>query len=362
MDEKEKMRVRNEIVIERLNKEDFADISGLIGAMDGFGATELRLRDKSAAYYQWMYLANPVGPAVVVGAKHRGRLVSSFAIAPKLMQLPDGERIVGKTMDMFTHPEYQGLGLMSKVAGAAFDAAAEEGMGALFVTPSSSSYPIFKKKYRYREDFEVVYRAHILRPGRLVAWKLPAAGKLVGRFLDRAWDAASRLLSRRLPKDYSMVLDTSFGEVEEVLWRRVAVDYGVATVRSAEYLNWRYVDHVDNYTVIKLYAQRQLVGFIVLKKTLRRGMSVGEIVDYICIRGDTRTFNLLVHCALEHFRSRSVVICEAWVIPSSRQEREFIRAGLWYRRATIKFLLDPNFPSPVENDTWLLTQGDGNDV
>lgn len=362
MEDRERARVRSEISVAPLSEDDFPDISSLITGMVGFNDSELHLRDKSAKYYRWMYLDNPMGHAVVIGARHRGKLVASFAIAPKLMHLPGGERIVGKTMDMFTHPDYQGMGLMSMVASAAFAAAVDAGMNILFVTPSVNSYPIFKHKYGYREDFEVVYRAQLLQPGALLAWKLPALGKPLGRAIDAVFRLAGSVRRDRLPSGFVATVDPEFGEPEEELWRRVAQSFSVATVRSATYLNWRYSENPDEYTVLKLHDEGQLVAFIVLKETLRRGMRIGEIVDFVYSPQDRDTFCKLIRLAKSHFREAGVVLCETWAIPGSAQERHFIRAGLIHRRASLKFLLSPNFPAPVDRDIWLVTQGDGNDV
>lgn len=366
MDETSRAKVRDEVDVSELGPVDFGAISELITSMDRTGSEKLRIRDKSADYYVWMYQKNPVGSAVVVGAKHNGRLVATFAIAPKLFHLGGEERIVGKTMDMFTHPGYQGLGLMSLCARGAFTRAAERGMSTIFVTPSPNSHPIFLHKFHYREEFEAQYLARVINLGRMASGLVQPAG--LGRMLSGVTAAGDRIAAHwrrpRLPSGFDVEESAAFGPLEEQLWRHVAPYYGVATVRSSAYLNWRYVENPDSYRVLKLWYRQKLVGFVVLKHTLRRGLPVGEIVDYVCGPTDEQAFRLLMRMAIAALRENGASLVEAWVIPGTIQEHRFREIGLRLRRATNKFLLSPDAPAPefYEKDAWLLTLGDGNDV
>jgi len=366
MDRVDRVKVRGEIELSELGEDDYAAISALIRGMDNTGSTQLNIRDKSPDYYRWMYQDNPAGRAVVYGARHGGQLVASFAIAPKLMQVGGEVMLVGKTMDMFTSPDYQGLGLMSLCAQAAFDHAADRGIGLYYVTPSPNSYPIFLSKFHCREEFKVQYRARMLDLGQLMRQLIRpvALGTTFAVLADRARQLAGGLKHRALPDGYSVEESLAFGEAEETLWNQVSSSYSVATVRNASYLNWRYRDNPDTYRVFKLSSNRVLVGLVVVKRTVRRGLPVGEIVDYVCGRNDDRTFGLLVQCAVQGLRDEGVAIAEAWTIPGTRQQKRFRAAGLWFPRAVNKFLLSPSALPPqfYVKHAWLLTLGDGNDV
>ncbi len=164
-------------------------------------------RDKSAAYYRWMYYDNPAGPAFGFLARHGDRIVSSFAVAPKVMQV-GGRRVrVGKTMDMFTDPDYQGMGLIKRCAERVFAAAREAGIDGWYVTPSVNSYPIFTGKWGYREDFDVIYRARIIDLEAVLTAAQPRLGRAVGSDRERrvrstapsVAEVARRVLRHRTP-------------------------------------------------------------------------------------------------------------------------------------------------------------------
>jgi GNAT superfamily N-acetyltransferase len=299
----------------------------------------LRLRDKSADYYRWMYEQNPAGRAVVYSARLGERIVASFAVAPKTFEV-DGQRvIVGKTMDMFTDPEWQGQGLMRICTDAVFREAAAAGIPGWYVTPSVNSYPIFTSRWGYREEFSLIYRLRVLRP---------------------------RLLRRRLrlPAGTAVREVANFDDAATDLWERVRSSYRVAQVRDAAYLNWRYVENPDHYDLLELRREGHLVGLAVLGMTLRRGIPVGEVLELVHDPAEDDTLRLLVGAASVKAEARGCWLLQAWSLHGTRLDARLRRAGMRWRRGQVKFLLSPGFPGDVaaDPDAWLLSQGDGNDV
>ena len=317
---------------------DDALISDLVTRMSGDRAG-LRLRDKSAAYYRWMYEQNPAGRAMVHSARLGDRIVASFALAPKVFMV-DGERVVvGKTMDMFTDPAWQGHGLMRRCTDAVFGAAVDAGIPGWYVTPSVNSYPIFTGRWGYREEFSLVYRLRVLRP---------------------------RLLRRRLrlPRGFTVEEVTRFDHSADELWEHVSQAHRVAQVRDAAYLNWRYVENPDDYDLLAVRRDDRLVGIAVLGRTLRRGIPVGELMELIHDVDDEDALRLLVRAAARQAERGGCRLLQAWSIQDTRLDARLRRAGLRWRRGEVKFLLSPGFPgaSASDPDAWYVSQGDGNDV
>lgn len=313
-------------------------VSELIGRMSE-NRPGLHLRDKSPAYYWWMYEQNPCGRAIVRSVRRGDELVASFALAPKAFAI-DGERtVVGKTMDMFTDPAWQGRGLMSRCTDAVFEAAAASGIPGWYVTPSVNSYPIFVDRWGYREHFSLTYRLAVVTPG----W-------LPGR--------------RALPAGYELADVATFDDAADDLWERVSGEYQVAQERDAAYLNWRYVANPDRYDLLALRRQGRVVGLVVLGWTVRRGIRVGELMELIHDPADEGALRLLVRSAARRARERRCWLLQAWSLPGTRLDGRLRTAGLRWRRGEVKFLLSPGFPgvAAADPDAWLLSQGDGNDV
>lgn len=336
---------------------DVADVDGvsaLIRAMsnDGDG---LRLRDKSPAYYRWMYLDNPAGPAVVWSARQDGEVVASFAVAPKRFVVDGREVLLGKTMDMFTHPDHQGRGLMGRCTSEVFAAARERGIEGWYVTPSVNSYPIFTGRWGYDEPLRLVYRARVLGWADVLGAVSPVAGR-IGGLLDR-------LPRRRREPGQRLERVQRFGPEADDLWQRVSPGFRVAAVRDAAYLNWRYLDNPDDYTCLALRTGDALRGVVVTTTTRRRGVMCGEVMDVVCAVDDDDTFDVLIRAAVTELAAAGCALVQAWSVHGTAMDGRIRRAGLRMRRTDVKFLTSPGVPAALrEPEAWLLAQGDGNDV
>lgn len=350
----------DELVFGPLEERDLEGISALISRMSDDNG--LRLRDKSSNYYRWMYLQNPAGPAVVHSARLGDRVVASFAMAPKRFQVDGRQVVVGKTMDMFTDPEFQGRGIIKRCTQAVFEDARAAGITSWYVTPSENSYPIFKDKWGYNEDLRILFRAKVLQFGPLLGAIARPAG-LLGRLVD----GVRGLLPRRrpeLPARHTVEPLERFDHEADRLWGEVGPGYGVALVRDTDYLNWRYVENPDEYTLLGLRRDGLLIGIVVLTETVRRGVRCGEIVDFVAPAEDDEVLKLLVAAAIDHSRRAGHALVQAWTVKDTTLDARFRVAGLGLKRTEIKFLTSPESPGPLFRDmnAWLLAQGDGNDV
>ena len=355
---------RDDITFGPLSPAEVEGIAQLITAMNPQEHNRNWLRARTAQYYRWIYHDNPAGPAIVFCARHEGRIVSTFAMAPKRMQIDGRELICGKTMDMFTDPGYQGLGLMSSLARMVFDASRAAGVHQWYVTPSPNSYPIFTRKWGYQEPFEVSFCMMPLRVSAVLAALSPVS--VLGRIAGLPGDLCMRWLTARPAASALTVspLDV-FDDTADQLWQEVAAGYRVALVRDARYLNWRYVHNPDPYHCFGFARKGRLCAVVVLKYTLRRGIRIGEIVDVIADLADTALLDTLFGFVFgECFRAGCGVV-ESWGVAAARWGALLRRHGLkMTKKKRVKFLLSPDaaYPGWSDPDAWVLTQGDGNDI
>ena len=361
--DEEKKVVKKEIQYHAAEEKDLADISALIDSMQSDPVERLNIRSRSPEYFRWMYLQNPAGRAWVYCARHRGKLISTFAMAPKFVKLGDTVVRCGKTMDMFTDPNYQGLGLMSKLALQVFDAAKRDGLEMWYVTPSANSYPIFVKKWGYIENFEVVFLNKILNPDAIIQamvkprWAAPAVAGLAA--------GLNRLLHvfKRDASPYEVSVMDRFGEETDTLWEQSRNRYRVMLVRDSSYMNWRYVSNPDSYIKLLFKRNGSVCGLLILKQTIRGGMKVGEIVDFLYADDRKNLFGMLRH-GLEFLRKQGCAFAQAWAIEGAEMESDLRAAGLRIKRKRFKFLFSPDAPCDLfySRDGWFLVQGDGNDI
>ncbi len=360
----ERERLREEVEVSAFTAEDAEGIAALISGMDDGASEAAGIRDGSAAYYRWMYLENPAGPAVVHVARHRGKIIGNFAIAPKRFLVSGTEVLIGKTMDMFTDPDYQGLGLMGRLARGVFEEAREAGIDTWYVTPSPNSYPIFVKKWGYSETHELHFACRVLRPSGLLA----AAGKartltrFLGPPLDELW-AMGRARIGRGREGYTFTELERFGPEFDTLWEE-AERGDVCLIRNAEYLNWRFVDGPDRYEIFRCDRGSELVGFMVLKRTIRRGQPCGDIVDLLCRKGERDATRIMLRWAIERFANEGCIMAQAWALTDAPLTESLRAAGLRWNRSRVPILFTPDSSHQAIYDParWTFTLGDANDV
>ncbi len=359
----EKERLRSEIAYSPLTREELPLVSNLIGGMHKEDESVFDVRTHTEEYYDWMYFQNPAGPAVVYSGKHNGRIVTSFAVAPKRIQFRGEPILCGKTMDMFTHPDYQGLGLINEVTSRVFAATKALGISMWYVTPSDNSYPIFLGKWHYVESFQVNYIVRVLDYAAVLATTVRPAS--VGRAAGFAVNLARKRRSSLPAPDPRLELrdERTFGIETDLLWKRCG-GYDVALVRDAAYLTWRYLQNPERYEITKAYDSGGLRGILVTKLTRRRGLKVGEFVDCVAAPEDVDVRKSLYRNGLVRFVEEGCAFAQNWAIQDSRWEREMVEVGLTWRRKKMAFLLSPAASRKefYDGNAWYVTPGDGNDL
>lgn len=360
----EKDRIKNEIEYDILDESELEELAEHIQNMHTEPPNWLSLRSHSREYYKWMYFKNPAGKAWVYRARHNGKLIGAFALAPKRIIINNKIIMGGKPMDMFTNPEYQGLGLMSQLTKRVFEASRRDGVNMWYINPNKNSYPIFRNKWGWIENCELIYLAKILKASPVLSSIIKS--HLIGSIAGKIIDYMQSFLNIFSPSISEFEISTinRFDDATDELWQQSHQGSRICLVRDSEYMNWRYVENPDHYAIIKFQRNGKLKGLIILKHTIRRGMKAGEIVDFLYPHGDEQTFNAMLKHSIAKLRQDGCVVAQSWVIEGSKLERTMRRAGLYFKRSRIKFMLSPH--APIEDfynrDFWLITQGDGNDI
>lgn len=359
----EKKKLLSEIEIKKCEIEDLEGISQLIKEMHPVSTDWENLRSHSPDYYNWIYFNNPVGNAIVYLAKHKNKVISTFAMAQKKFLIFGNEVIIGKTMDMFTHDDYQGLGLMSKLAQLVFSNSKKIDINTWYVTPSVNSYPIFKNKWEYVETIESYYCLKILDYISLLQGYINKP--IVQRILWLPYLFSKKLKKYKKIKIPENIIDlNSFGDDVNNLWSKLRKNLKISIIRNQSYLKWRYIDNPDKYKIFGIKKSDRLVGLIILKKTKRRGLKFGEIMDLLYEESDLKTFKMLLSVSFDYFRKSGCVAVQTLIVKGSKIEKDLKSNGFNLRRKRFRFLLSPESPilefySP---NNWYLTQGDCNDT
>ncbi len=100
----------------------------------------------SAEYLLWQYQHNPDGDVVGFNAIVDGQVIAHYACLPCQIILNGRHVKALLSLNTATHPGFQGKGLFVKLAQQTFDAAAQEGFGAVYGIANANSTPGFIRK------------------------------------------------------------------------------------------------------------------------------------------------------------------------------------------------------------------------
>ncbi|HJM57282.1 MAG: hypothetical protein CMJ98_10640 [Planctomycetes bacterium] len=321
----------------------------------------------------WRYDASPHGQALSLLARTAsGQAVSGYACSPRRI-LFRGEvgGTVGQTGDVMTDPEHRGQGVFSDLDRRAMSAAAERGWAFVFGLPNRQSAHIFVehlgwesvgriRPYTFVLHADAAARAERMKAGRLAAmatpWRAWRGNMRRGHLRNVAFDT---LTSVALPR---------FDESLEPLMQAVAAQWPWMVERSADYLNWRFIDAPSGrFRAHGVFDTEGAMQAFVVIQLPGDGESVGHVVDLVA--RDSVAWAGAMEAALGHLDKLGASVARAHAIEGSDWEKRLGSAGFVgskaedYKIVIVHHLDESHALAAVARDpaSWFFTDGDRDD-
>jgi hypothetical protein len=279
-------------------------------------------RSASPDEFDWWFERNPAGPRLISLVRDDGRVAGVSGMSFFRMMLNGDEADVVFALDAATHPDYRGRGLWSKLELRNEKVSAAAGAVAALGFTNPLAGPILVGKLGWRDL------------ARLRVWARP----LVGR---------ARQGGGTEPLGH-------FDAEADALYERERRRFANHLMRSAEFLNWRYVESPRGYRCFAARSRGRLDGYAVLARKNHEGRTVGVVADLV---GSPRACRrLLGRCAREARGVRALV-----ALVSPWQRSTFLAAGFVPTQKSIRFIgkpLRPGVALPTGRDAWHFTLGD----
>lgn len=192
-----------------------------------------RAFERSAAFFRWKHLENPFGRSLMLLAD-AGRIIGLRAFMRWRFQAGPRTLSAVRAVDTATHPEYQRMGVFSRLTSACVERARAEGVDLIFNTPNRYSLPGYLKLGWTHVGRATVYVRPLraLRIARAVAGPrlgLPASPAPDGDVgANEPWQTIDELLKDEAGSARLLARDAAMLET------------GIRTVRSVAFLRWRY--------------------------------------------------------------------------------------------------------------------------
>jgi GNAT superfamily N-acetyltransferase len=254
---------------------DETDVLRLLEATLGAGPAGQR----PAGFFRWKHHDNPFGPSFMLVAEVEGRIIGLRAFMRWRFEAHGRPITAVRAVDTATHPDYQGIGVFSRLTRAALGELQGQ-VDLVFNTPNDASRPGYLK-LGWRDLGRVPVALRIRRPARFARGLRHPADRLPARPTVAAV-AAAQVLERE-------------AEVARLL-AQVPPDQGrLHTRRSPGYLRWRYgAAPLLSYAAAVVEEAGNLRGLAIFRVRPRGGLWETTIAELLVPADDRRTARRLL--------------------------------------------------------------------
>jgi GNAT superfamily N-acetyltransferase len=339
--------------IVRFRPEDRRAIDALYRRVFGHDAA-----NESNLRWHWQYVQNPNTPAEgpqIWLAREGPTLVGQCATVPVRLTLKGLEIRGSWGMDAMVAPERQREGI-----GNVLFRAWDQNVGAsLGLGLSDSSHRLLQNmKWPAVRPVPCLIKPLTRRAVRRPEWPMP-----LNRLVSALTYPYILFVSRSKPLRAQIEPIRHFDQRFTELWARVAPSFGLAVVRDAAYLNWRYIDppHV-RYSVVALKREETIAGYAVYRHRQEARGRVTILVDFLADPADEAGLETLVRWVDREARAADSDRIRTFATHAGYR-RVLRRSGYFKVKSGLEFTAKVNaVPVPPgfyqETDDWHFTLGD----
>jgi hypothetical protein len=244
------------------------------------------------AFWMWKHHAGVFGESYGIYAMDEQRsTVAGMRVLMRWQFALDKDRqlVAARAVDTATHPNYKRQGIFSTLTRQAISDLAREGVHTIYNTPNRQSLPGYLKMGWHVVATLPLY-IKILRPWRMLLRQLRKGDEIsslsFANFFEpliMKWHDFSRHYGEQLPALISK-------------WEAERPRYGLRTVRSLDYLEWRYGQHpaIQYGVYAEAESNGQLKSFVILRPNTRYGCQEVVITDLFLAESSARSAAILL--------------------------------------------------------------------
>jgi len=314
----------------------------------------------AAERFDWLYLSNPDGPALVWLAEHEtGAPVGTSAAHPRRMYVGSERMYALNLGDFAVDRSQRSLGPALRLLRATLAPVCDRTYAFSYDFGSASMHAVYRRMRVHalgcsERWMQPIAMRRLRRGPPGAGWLAAVAGGAV----DALWHAR-RSIHGRVKGLRLDVLAAECGEEFDALDARVARERRVGGVRDATYLTWRYLRNpVWKHEILCARADGRLVGYAVLRFT------TPDTVSIVDMQGEhIRVCRMLLSGAARRAAARNAAALDVEVLAGSEAARLIRRLGFIRRESADGPVVfwPPDGPRAAEleaAENWWLIGGD----
>jgi hypothetical protein len=261
---------------------------------------------KDKQWWQWMYRNGPLGPAAIIVAVVKQKIIGHHAGI--LVPIKIGDKVTrgGHGLDLMVHPDYRRQGLFIAMSKTLNQSRSLEHRSISYGTPNDQSRPGFVNTLNSMEICKVPRLDKVVDWGTVLKrrYKIPA---FIGKLFGYAWERIIHPLPSGQAAGIEIEEVLSFDERINQFWEKASKLKNIMIAKDMKYLNWRYVAKPGKeYDIFIAKKQQEIIGFIV-SKLERDVLQRGYIVDLLTLPEEATVAGVLIAKAMLHLKEAGAV-------------------------------------------------------
>ncbi len=320
---------------------------------------------KDKRWWNWMYRDGPAGPALVVVAEAKHRIIGHMASTFVPLKVGGRTTLGAHGIDLMVHPDYRRQGIFKTLGMKLRGLTRAKEWSLTYGTPDDESYQGFVTRLNVLDIGELPFLFKIIDLSAILKnrYRIPV---FIGKMLGYAWESITN--GRRSPEDTEIKIDEvfSFDEQIDKFWEKASQLKSIMVIKDMKYLNWRYVAKPGKeYKILIAKKQEEIAGFIVLK-LVKGAPSRGYIADLLTLPGEGTVAESLIARVIRYFKEEGAVSVSCWLFQNTIYYGILRKMG-FLRRSGPRFctrIVDPNIPREFAADpaNWYYVAGDGDAI
>lgn len=307
--------------------------------------------------FDWLYQRNPHGTtrAWLATDDTSHEVVGTSGAFPRRVSINGKEKVSWVLGDFCIADKYRSLGPALQLQRATLAAVADSPEVELCYDFPSPQFKAVYQRLKVSNAGQMIRLAKPLRIDRKIEqWIRPRVfskpASWAGNLLLRARDPLTGG-----PKEWDVNLHGGeCGAEFTLLSQRTASANAIAVKRSADYLNWRYLQHPSiSFRILTARRNGDLQGYLVFSST---GQDVNIAEWNTC--DDTRVLAVLTNDLVRRLRRSGTMTLNAFLLASDPRLPLLRKVGFQLRESAPFVVYWPGFRTAEQKSEWLLMDGD----
>ena len=253
----------------------------------------------TADYFYWKFILNKTKKGFVNCCLVNSKLVATASITPKTLLLKNKEIKIAEIGDTYVIRKYSGRGIFFKLVEQSKNIALAHNLNFIYGTPNFQSLPGYLKycgfeKSKFIKPFSYSYQYEIknyLKPklGSFFSGLL----NLTFRFFLKIHHFFMSLLNSFL-YDYELHYISSFSNDFDKFFEMASKEWDFIFSKKSKYLNWRFCENPNNYSIILVKKSDNIVGYIVYRIVEGPITSKLVIADFLFLNKNLSAFSFVL--------------------------------------------------------------------